>query len=99
MIYGPRNYVRNVPLEIAIGLIKNDDQIRIIGGPPQAIAKQTRVFVKIIPGNESSGRLAKQIRDAITRMLPTDEREGVQRIPLEEIQRFIPSGRGAISRE
>jgi len=99
MIYGPRNYIRNVPLEAAIGLVKTDDQIRIIGGPPQAVAKQTRIYVKIIPGNESSGRLAKQIRKLLARMLPSEERGAIENVPLEEIQRFIPSGRGSISRE
>jgi len=99
MIYGSRNYIRNVPLEVAIGLIKIDGQIQIIGGPPQAIAKQTSIYVRIIPGNESSGRLAKRIRNILAKMLPEEERKEAQKIPLEEIQRFIPSGRGAISRK
>ncbi len=98
MIYGSRNYIRNVPLEIAIGAIKDNDQIRIIGGPPQAIAKRTKVYVRIIPGNESSGRLAKRIRNLMAEMLSEKGCEDARKIPLEEIQRFIPSGRGAISR-
>jgi len=98
MIYGSRNYIRNVPLEIAIGAIKDNDQIRIIGGPPQAIAKRTKVYVRIIPGNESSGRLAKRIRNLMAEMLSEKGCEDSRKIPLEEIQRFIPSGRGAISR-
>ena len=98
MIYGSRNYIRNVPLEVAIGAVKNDDEIQVIGGPPQAVAKQTDVYVRIVPGNESSGRLAKQIRNLMAKMLSEKGCEGVQNIPLEEIQRFIPSGRGAISK-
>jgi len=97
MIYGSRNYIRNVPLEVAIGLVKrNDEDLQIIGGPPQAIANQTRIFVRIIPGNESSGRLAKRIRDLLAKMLPAEERDKLRRISLDEIQRFIPSGRGTI---
>ena len=99
MIYGSRNYIRNVPLEIAIGLVKNDDQIQIIGGPPQAVAKQTRIYVRIVPGNEPSGRLAKRIKALMMRMLPAEERKKAENIPLDEIQRFIPSGRGAISKK
>jgi len=98
MIYGSRNYIRNVPLEVAIGAIKNDDQIQVIGGPPQAVAKQTDVYVKIVPGNESSGRLAKQIRNVMASMFSEKGFEDAQKIPLDEIQRFIPSGRGAISK-
>ena len=100
MIYGPRNYVRNVPLEIAIGVVKKDGQIQVIGGPPTAVAKQTGVYVKIVPGNESSGQLAKRIRRILARMLPDEEdRRNFQKMPLEEVQRFIPSGRGAISKD
>ena len=96
MIYGSRNYIRNVPLEIAIGLVKRNEDLQIIGGPPQAIANQTRIFVRIVPGNESSGRLAKRIRDLLAKMLPAEDRDKLRKISLDEIQRFIPSGRGAI---
>jgi len=99
MIYGPRNYIRKVPLEIAIGLVKSDGQIRIIGGPPTAVSKQTSIYVKIIPGSESSGHLAKQVKKIMMKKLTEEERRILQKMPLEEIQRFIPSGRGAISRK
>jgi len=99
MIYGPRNYIRNVPLEVSIGLIKKNGQIQIIGGPTSAIAKKTDVYVKIVPGNESSGRLAKKIRRFLEKMLSEEECRNFQKIPLDEIQRFIPSGRGSISSE
>jgi len=98
MIRGSRNYIRNVPLEVSIGVVKKDDEIQVIGGPPQAVAKQTDVYVKIIPGKEPSGRLAKQIRNLMEKMLSEKGCKDAQ-IPLEEIQRFIPSGRGAISKK
>jgi predicted ribosome quality control (RQC) complex YloA/Tae2 family protein len=97
MIRGSRNYVRGVPLEIAIGLVKDDDEYRVVGGPPQAIAKQTRILVRVVPGKEPSGRLAKRIKDLLMRMLPAEERDEARKISIEEIQRFIPSGRGRVS--
>ena len=99
IIRGPRNYIRGVPLEVAIGLLISNGQCRVVGGPPQAIAEQTRILVKLTPGKETSGRLAKRIKDLLVRMLPDEKREEARRIPIEEIQRFIPSGRGSISRE
>jgi len=99
MIYGTRNYLRNVPLEISIGVKRENDGIRVIGGPLSAISKQTNFYVKIIPGKEPSGKLAKEIRDRLARMVPPDEREAVLKIPLEEFQAFIPLGQGSISQD
>ncbi len=96
MIYGTKNYVKNVPLEVAIGIKKQKEQLRVIGGPPDAIAKQTSLYVRIAPGRESSGKLAKQIRAILAKRASDDDRRRVSKIGLEEIQRFIPAGLGAI---
>ncbi|MEM1582258.1 MAG: ribosome rescue protein RqcH [Candidatus Bathyarchaeia archaeon] len=97
MIYGNKNYIRNVPLEIAIGIKRDKDGPRVIGGPVEAIAEQTNLYVKIIPGDETSGKLAKDIRGTLANMASPEEREEILKIPLEEIQAFIPLGRGSIS--
>lgn len=97
MIYGTRNYIRNVPLEVAIGIKREDDNIRVIGGPVSAISKQTNLYVKIVPGNAPSGRLAKAVREKLASMVPIDERKIILKIPLENIQAFIPPGQGSIA--
>lgn len=99
MIYGTKNYIRNVPLEIAIGIKKENSDFRIVGGPVSAIASQTNLYVRIIPGKETSGRLAKEIRNRLANMASSEDRERILRIPLEEIQVFIPSGLGSIAEE
>ncbi|MCX8170727.1 MAG: ribosome rescue protein RqcH [Candidatus Bathyarchaeota archaeon] len=92
MIYGAKNYVRNVPLEVSIGV--RDDELKVIGGPTSAIAKQTNCYVKIFPGDVPSGKLAKEIRRALAEMAPPEKREEILKIPLEDIQAFIPLGLG-----
>ncbi len=96
MIYGTKNYIKNVPLEIAIGVMKENDGFKVIGGPTEAIANHTNLYVRIAPGKESSGRLAKYIRNKIASMASAEEREVILRIPIEDFQAFIPSGRGSI---
>ena len=96
MIYGTRNYVRNLSLEVAIGVKKEEDKFKVIGGPSNAITKQTNIFVRLIPGRERSGKLAKQIRDKLARMASNADRKKILKTPLEEIQRFIPSGGGSL---
>jgi len=96
MIYGKRNYVRDVPLEVAVG-IKREDGMRVIGGPVEAIAKQTDLYVRIVPGRNASGRLAKEIRYRLAQASSNAEREEILKTSVEEIQRFIPLGRGDLS--
>jgi len=96
MIYGAKTYVRGAVLEVAVGLKREDQNLRVVGGPTEAITSQTKVFVKLVPGKEPSGIIAKQIRKRFVESSPTDSRKEVLRVPLEEIQRFIPAGGGTI---
>ena len=98
IIRGKKNYVRHIPLRIAIGIVFKDDMALAVGGPPQAISKQTKVYVEIAPGDIPSGRLAKEIRKILAEKVPKEKREEVLGVPLEEIQHFIPSGKGRIIR-
>jgi hypothetical protein len=96
MIYGTKNYVKGAVLEVAVGLKQEDKNCRVIGGPTEAIASQTGIHVKLFPGRESSGNLAKQIRKRLAELSSEDTRKEVLRLPLEEIQTFIPAGGGAL---
>mgnify|MGYP002153771604 CR=1 FL=1 len=96
MIYGSKNYVRNVPLQVAIGIETKGEYLIILGGPVEAISKQTKTYVEIIPGDQSGGRLAEQIRHLLSEKVPKVLRKQILKIPLDEIQRFIPLGRGAV---
>lgn len=96
MIYGTKNYFRGIPLEIAIGVKKEDGLFKVIGGPPEAISNQTNLYVKIVPGKEPSGKLAKNIRSILAKMAPLEEQKKILGIAIEDIQAFIPSGRGSI---
>ncbi len=95
MIRGAKNYIRNVPLRVAIG-VKTKPPARIIGGPPEAISKHTSVYVEIVPGEHKSSQLAKQIRRILAQKAPKDWRKQILETPLEEVQVFIPSGKGNI---
>jgi predicted ribosome quality control (RQC) complex YloA/Tae2 family protein len=96
MIYGHKNYLRNVPLQISIGVLQVNDQWMIVGGPPSAIAPQTKYSVTLTPGRMRSGRLAKELRRILANKVPRMFRPTLLKLPLEEIQRFIPAGGGVI---
>jgi len=97
MIYGERNYLRNVPVEVAIGIEEEDDSARVIGGPVGAIAKHTKLYVRLTPGDKTSSKLAKEIIHTLAKKAPADDRKDIFNVPIEDVQRFIPLGRGEIS--
>jgi predicted ribosome quality control (RQC) complex YloA/Tae2 family protein len=96
IIRGAKNYLRNVPLGVAIGVQIKEDHAKIIGGPPEAVAKHASVYVEIAPGEYKSSELAKRIRRILGEKAPVDQKKQILEMPLDEIQAFIPSGRGCI---
>jgi predicted ribosome quality control (RQC) complex YloA/Tae2 family protein len=96
MIRGSKNFVRGVPLQVAIGIEIDNNEIIVVGGPVDAISNRTEVFVKIIPGNKKSSHLAKQIRHKLSEKVSEDLKRSITQIRLEEFQRNIPLGRGKI---
>ncbi len=77
MIYGKKNHMK-VELKLAVGCADG----KVISGPVEAVAKQTKNYAVIIPGNEKPSSVAKEIKkklkcdadlDEIIRMLPPGE--------------------------
>lgn len=100
MISGKKNFVRSVPLGVAVGVrIVEGERLMVIGGPREAVAEQTDVYVEVIPGGKSSGRLAKEIRQLLAKKAPEAVQKRILGVPLEEIQSFIPSGGGEVKRD
>ena len=98
MIHGSKNHIRGVPLRVAIGVKMKEEETVIVGGPVEAIANQTNVYVELIPGDQKSSGLAKQIRQLLAERASKALKKRIFEIPIEEIQGFIPLGRGKIKR-
>jgi hypothetical protein len=97
MIYGKKNYLRKVQLKTTIGVVTTKEgEIKVVGGPKEAISGQTDYFVEITPGDQRSGQLAKRIRELLTKIVPGERRESVLSLSLDTIQNFIPGGKGAL---
>ncbi|GAI23892.1 unnamed protein product [marine sediment metagenome] len=94
MIRGTKNFVRGVPMRVAIGVKIDDKDIMVVGGPVGAIRHQTNAYVEVVQGAQKSSQLAKKIRHQLSTKVSEDLKRTVTAIPLEDIQRFIPLGRG-----
>jgi len=95
MIYGKKNYLRQVELRTSIGILMKEIA-KVIGGPREAIACQTSLYLEIVPGEQPSGTLAKKVRELLSQKAPELWREKVLVLSLEEIQGFIPYGKGTL---
>jgi predicted ribosome quality control (RQC) complex YloA/Tae2 family protein len=94
-VSGPRMYIRNIPLRIALG-------VKLEGGMPQVYAAPPQVFqppqphVVLAPGNLRAKELALKVRSTLAGKTPKEWRDAVLKIPLEDFIALIPYGRGCM---
>jgi predicted ribosome quality control (RQC) complex YloA/Tae2 family protein len=90
MITGKRNYVKGVELRLAIGVRLDQESVQVIGGPPDAIRKQTTVYVEIVPGGSARHILAKLILYEFSKR--PQIKSHVRALTTEQVMEFLPSG-------
>jgi predicted ribosome quality control (RQC) complex YloA/Tae2 family protein len=90
IVRGKRNFLKGTVLETAVGVIIEEKYARAIGGPLKAIKSQTNTFVILKPGEETRGRIAKQIRIILASKVPEQEKRKVLLLDLNEFVQFIP---------
>ncbi len=83
IIRGSRNYVRGIPLLIAVGIVDYEGE-RIMAGPPKALEKYTDTYVIIKPGYTKK----EEISRAILRKI---DKEHI--LTLDDVIGVLPSGK------
>ncbi|PIO00558.1 hypothetical protein COT72_00585 [archaeon CG10_big_fil_rev_8_21_14_0_10_43_11] len=61
MIYGRRNYVYTIELELAIGIVDG----AIISGPKNVVAEKTAQYMSIVPGHTSQHDTALKLKEVL----------------------------------
>jgi predicted ribosome quality control (RQC) complex YloA/Tae2 family protein len=97
MVLGERNWLRNTPLKLAIGLIvEPDGKLSFMGGPTRAVEAKANVQVTITPGDLEGKELLKRILKTLASNLSKENREQVLKASVEKIREFVPYGKGRI---
>ncbi|MEE9323195.1 MAG: ribosome rescue protein RqcH [Candidatus Aenigmarchaeota archaeon] len=98
MIYGQREWFRDVELKIAIGvkIDRESEEVEVIAGPVMPIRKQTEYFVTVKPGDVEGSNLAREIKNKILIKASPEDKVWIEKIPMDEFQKFIPGGKGEI---
>ncbi len=93
MVHGKKNYFKNTPLKIAIGI---DNNFNVIAGPEESIKKRTIAYSIVTPGPIKSKKLAQQIKQVWMNKLSKKQIEKTKQINIQEIQKHIPAGKGSL---
>ena len=92
VVRGERQYFRNVPVGVAIGL-QVAPEVAVIGGPPDAVAGRAKVWVTLQPGQYEPNDIARKVIRVLRDKLPEDEGKGFKGIlNTEAVAAFVPPG-------
>jgi predicted ribosome quality control (RQC) complex YloA/Tae2 family protein len=95
-VVGKRNWLRNVPLRVAVG-INVSEEASFVGGPVEAVKAKTKNYVVISPGDHTGKELLQQILRLLMLKLHKDLREKAGKTSIEQIREFVPYTKGTIN--
>jgi predicted ribosome quality control (RQC) complex YloA/Tae2 family protein len=96
-VIGKRDWKRNVPLRVAVGvLVEEEGAATFIGGPVDSVKTRTPIYTVIVQGSFSGKRLLEYILKTLAEKMPTDLRHAVLKASIEDIRGFIPYNIGKV---
>ncbi|KUL01776.1 MAG: Uncharacterized protein XE10_0909 [Methanoculleus marisnigri] len=92
IVRGERQYFKNVPLGVAIGLAMAPE-VAVIGGPPGAVTGRAKVWLELRPGQFEPNDTAKKVVRGLRDKLSEDEWKGLKNaLNTETVAAFVPPG-------
>lgn len=92
IVRGERQYFRNVPLSIAIG-IQLEPEAAVIGGPPASVQHRAEKWVLLSPGQFNPNDITKKVLRTLREMLSEEEKKALRQIlTTETVAAFVPPG-------
>ena len=94
-VNGKRNWMRNVPLRLAVGVV-DDGEVSFVGGAVEAVRAKAKTYVILEPGDAEGKELLKHVLRALMVKLPREQREKVGKASIEQVREFVPYAKGRI---
>jgi len=94
-VNGKRNWMRNVPLRTAVGVVE-DSEVSFVGGAVDAVKAKAKSYVVLEPGDVAGKELLKQVLRALMVKLPKEQREKVGKASIEQVREFVPFAKGRV---
>jgi predicted ribosome quality control (RQC) complex YloA/Tae2 family protein len=90
MIYGEKNYSKNIEINHAVGVVLYESNAQVIGGPINSVESITNIFVQIKPGDVPKGKIVKEIKDKLLKQCDEEEKYKVDALTVNDLLPFIP---------
>jgi len=97
-VVGKRNWFRNTPLQVAIGVVVGEE-VTFVGGPIDAVKAKTKNYLVILPGDYQGKELLQMVMRSLTAKLSREQREKAGKTSIEQVREFVPYTKGAISQK
>ncbi|HJJ28069.1 MAG TPA: ribosome rescue protein RqcH [Methanocorpusculum sp.] len=92
IIRGERTIYKDVPLEVAIGIM-TEPNLAVLGGVPSVIEAKTKVSVRLRPGTFEGNDVAKKVLRRLREALPDAEEKALKTVlNTESVAAFVPPG-------
>ena len=89
MVYGKRNWMRGIPLKLAVGVVNYEGEDLVMCGPVDALKAHTNKYIIIKPGRTKKSDFAKKIAKIF-------EKWGYK-VELDDLMQVLPPGDGDIA--
>lgn len=97
VVRGERNWMRNVPLRIAIGFVVNEEgKIHIVGGPVDAVKAKADAYIVVVPGDGAGKELFRRVLKALAGKVSRKLHNFILELSVEAVREYIPYGKGII---
>ncbi len=91
IIRGRREYVRNVPLRLGIGIELYEGRPRVIVGPPDLVRERSLFYAILVPGDEERGKVAERLKRVWSSKAKDPELKGmIEGLDVSEIVLRLP---------
>jgi len=97
-VIGKRNWMRNTPLRVAIG-VETSENPCFIGGAIDAVRAKSKTYTVIVPGDYQGKDLLKMILKTLMLKLSKEDKEKLGKTSIEQIREFIPYTKGTINQK
>ena len=107
VIEGRRNYIKDIELRVAVGILWSFSHYVITCGPSNSIRKRSMVYAQLLPGGTDPNNIAKKIKTelfnaAYANTNTKDDKyaqlaDFIKSITVDDLTRTIPTGHSKIS--
>jgi len=94
IIKGKKNYLKNIPLQIALGPVVEEKWAYVVAGPITALKKNDKVLqskiIEVIPGDEPKSKIAKKVVNYFNKGLSDNDKAKINATALNDLISILP---------